>query len=186
VLVLEATPAAAFPPTASAVSGPVSWASASADAEEDNGEELAPQTPPPAPVALTVVAVLGPVSWASASTSADDDEDDEEKLAPQTPPPSPAAPSAMPRPASWAKAVDEDEAKLASATLLAASMTCAADDVDEKIDTDMMAASNCLGSIPPVAAAPMPRLQCVKSSVQCEMEEREEGWVKVGRGGRPS
>jgi hypothetical protein len=74
----------------------------------------------------------------------------------------------VPQPASWAKAVDEDEAKLAS--LLAASMSCAADDVDEEIDADILAASNCLGSVPLAAGALMH-----KSSVQCEMEEREEG-----------
>jgi hypothetical protein len=71
VLAPEATPAAAFPPTASA-SGPVSMAFASADDEEDDKEELASQSPPAAPSLM--------------------------------------APSAVPQPASWAKAVDEDEA----------------------------------------------------------------------------
>jgi hypothetical protein len=130
----EAKPADAIPPTAS---GHVSWASATTDGEEDDCEELAPQTLPGAPISPTVSAASAPVSWASAS--ADDEEDDGEELAPQMPPaaPCPTAPSAVTLPASWTKVVAEDEAELAPFTQLAASMTCVVADADEKEDADM-------------------------------------------------
>jgi hypothetical protein len=209
VLVPEATKTVVFPPTVSAASGPFS---ASAADEEDDGEELAPQTPPAVPSPTAPSAVLQPApalvdedeaKLSSFSASTDDEEDDGEELAPQTPTaaPSPTVPSDMPRCAP----VDEDEAKMgpfsasaddeeddreeAPQTSPAAPSPMAPSAVSRPVlvneDEAKLALVNCFSSVSPAAATSLPRLQCVKSCVQREMEEREEGWVKVGHGGRP-